>query len=348
MSEIRFDILHDTHVIMAPERLHRPNNEAMQTATKQESQIALECPFCEGNEALTPQEIFAMRENTANAQKWKTRVIPNLYKAVQIETQRNSKREGIFESYGGYGAHEILIDSPCHNCSMADLKKEGIENWLRTIIIRKEDLQKDLHLKYLSVFKNSGTSAGATQEHPHTQLIALPIVPKNLLRFLERNERYYHEHGRGIVNDVVQNEKDAKIRVIEELGNFIAYAPYASAFSFETIIAPTKQFLDLHECSRDEISDLAQLLNNLFTKLQRELGDFSYNINFFFAPINTNFEDETYMQNLERNFTFYIRITPRIYTLAGFELSNGMGINAILPEECAKFLRAESDYDTRH
>ncbi len=339
MSEIRFDVLHDTHVVMAPERLHRPNNTAVQT--KQESETTLECPFCEGHEALTPPEIFAMRENAANAPKWKTRVVPNLYKAVQIETQRSSKREGMFESYGGYGAHEILIDSPCHSCSMAKLGQEGIENWLRTIIIRKEDLKKDSHLKYLCVFKNVGTPAGATQKHPHTQLIALPIVPKTLISFLERNERYYHEHGRGIVSDVVQNEKDAKIRVIEELGSFIAYAPYASAFSFETIIAPTESFLHLSTCSREEINNLAQLLSNVFTKLQRELGDFSYNLSFFFAPINTNFEDEVYMQNLERNFTFYIRITPRIYTLAGFELSSGMGINAILPEECGKFLRGE-------
>ncbi len=339
MSEIRFDLLHDTHVIMAPERLHRPDNIAVWTEKK--SELALECPFCEGHETLTPPEIFAIRENVANAKNWKTRVVPNLYKAVQIETQRNSKREGMFESYGGYGAHEILIDSPCHDCSMANVGEEAIANWLRTIIIRKEDLKKDLYLKYISVFKNVGTPAGATQEHPHTQLIALPIVPKSLISFLERNEQYYHEHGRGIVHDVVQNERDAKVRVIEEIGNFIAYAPYGSTFSFETIIAPTKSFLHLNECNRVEITDLAQLLSSIFTKLQRELGNFSYNLSFFFAPINTNFEDEVYMQNLEQNFTFYIRIIPRIYTIAGFELSSGMGINTILPEECARFLRGE-------
>ena len=339
MSEIRFDMLHNTYVIIAPERLHRPNADACRHQTVETSQQ--NCPFCAGHEALTPPEIFAMRANSADTQAWKTRVVPNLYKALQIETERRSQRDGMFESFSGYGAHEILIDSPCHHCSMADLGQDGIENWLRTIIIRKQDLKKDPHLKYLSVFKNVGKNAGATQEHPHTQLLALPIVPKSTLAFLQRNERYYHEHGRGIVTDALYSEKSAKTRVIDEVGSFMAYCPYASTFSFETIIAPAKPFVHLSECSREDVSDLALLIANVFKMLDRELGTFDYNLNFFFAPINTNFEDEAYMPNVEKNFTFYIRIMPRIYTLGGFELSSAMGINPIAPEACAKFLRGD-------
>ena len=339
MSEIRFDRIHNTHVIIAPERLHRPNL----FKSKFSSTAKSICPFCEGKESFTPPEIFAIRENEANFSGWKTRVVPNLYKAVQIEEEQGSKREGLFESVNGFGAHEILIDSPCHMCGMAELEKEGIENWLRTIIIRKDDLAKDKRLIHLSVFKNSGQNAGATQEHPHTQLIALPILPEEEILFLKRNMDYYNVHGRGIVEDVVKNEKIAEVRVLDEIGVFLAYCPYASAFSFEVIIAPTKNFASLCECSRSELSDLSLLIQKVFEMLNKQLNSFDYNITFHFAPLNSNFEDEYYMSDLGENFTFYIRITPRIYTLGGFETSTSMAMNSVTPEEAARLLKGDEN-----
>jgi len=337
MSDIRFDVLHNTHSIIAPERLHRPNLLQHESVTKRK----IKCPFCEGNENLTPPEIFAIRDNTANTSGWKTRVVPNLYKALQIEADEDSQRNGFFESINGFGAHEILIDSPCHTCNMNALKKEGIQNWLRTIIIRKNDLKKDTRLIYLQVFKNNGQNAGATQEHPHTQLIALPLVPEATLLFLQRNQEYFEIHGRGLLADIVHNEQLAKVRVVDETGAFIAYCPYASAYAFEVIIAPTKNIYNLDSCSRENVSDLALLLQKVFVMLNKQLGKFAYNINFHFAPLNRNFENEKYMQDLEKNFRFYIRITPRIYTLGGFELATSMAINSVAPETAAKLLRGD-------
>jgi len=336
MSEIRFDRLHNRYVIIAPERQHRPN------LPKRESlqQRVQKCPFCEGNEFLTPPEIFALRENNkANERGWQTRVIPNLYKAVQIETQLESKRDGFFESVSGFGAHEVIIDSPCHNCTMAELGSEGIEKWLRTMIVRINDLQKDKRLVSLELFKNSGKGAGATQQHPHSQLIALPVMPIKHLEFLQRNADYYHLHGRGIVEDVVYNEKRAKERVVAQNDSFVAYAPYASFFAFEMIIAPHRVIPTLSSCSREELSSLALLLEELFKKLQMQLDIFDFNIAFYIAPLNENFENEIYMKDLEKNFTFYIRVMPRIYTLGGFELSTQMAINSVSPETAAKLLR---------
>jgi len=337
MSEIRYDRVHDNYVIIAPERQHRPNlpkKEVFESSVKN-------CPFCEGHEDFTPPEIFALRENEANATGWKTRVVPNLYKAVQIEEPDISKREGIFEYAAGFGAHEILIDTPCHTYNVSTLSKDALLDWLKTISIRSEDLAKDKRLITLNVFKNSGKNAGATQEHPHTQLIALPIMPKNSLDFLKRNQEYYILHGRGIVEDMIHNEKLEKVRIIDEIGSFVAYCPYASFFAFEVIIAPTKVLTGLNKCSQSELVDLAELIKRVFEMLDTQLDTYDYNINFYMAPLNKNFENEAYINDLEKNFTFYMRIMPRIYMLAGFELSAGTAVNSVGPEICAKLLRGD-------
>jgi UDPglucose--hexose-1-phosphate uridylyltransferase len=337
MSEIRLDRIHNQYVIIAPERLRRPD----QVKHYSFKVVSATCPFCEGNEDLTPPEVFAIRDNEANSPYWKTRVVPNLYKAVQIELEDVSKRDGMFESIAGVGAHEILIDSPHHDRNLVDLDKEALQNWFRSVIIRIDDLSHDKRLVYLSVFKNYGKNAGATQDHPHTQILAIPIMPQNELVFLQRNLKYYQRHGRGILQDIVYNEKIAKERVLQESGDFIAFCPYASAFPFEVMVAPTKRIASLNKCTRKEVVDLSALLKSVFEMLRGQLGDFDYNLSFNLPPLNANFENDEYMDAMEKNYTFSIRITPRIYALAGFEISTGMSINSVEPEECAKLLRGD-------
>ena len=337
MSEIRLDRINNQYVIIAPERLHRPN---LKDCNKKYGFNAT-CPFCEGNEELTPKEVYALRDNEPDSGMWKTRVVPNLYKAVQVELEDNSFRDGVFESRAGVGAHEILIDSTCHDCDFSDLEASQVENWLRSIIIRVEDLQKDRRLIYLSVFKNFGKNAGATQEHPHTQILALPIMPKDELVFLDRNMDYYSRHGRGMIEDIIYNEIRAKQRVLDRIGNFVSFCPYASAYPFEIMIAPTENISNLNRCSRKDIIDLANIMKMTFEKLKKQLGRFDYNMYFNLSPLNSNFENEKYISSIEKNYRFSVRITPRIYRLGGFELSTGMYINSVEPEYCAKLLRGD-------
>lgn len=338
MSEIRFDRIHNQHVIIAPERLYRPNIDFVK---KEENEQHKQCPFCEGNETLTPKEVFAIRENEANMSGWRTRVVPNLYKAVQIELEDSSKRNGMFETTMGLGAHEILIDSPNHNGNFEALEDGSIKNWLKSIIIRKEDLQKDIRLIYMSVFKNKGERAGATQPHPHTQLLALPVMPKNELVFLERNMIYYRTHGRGIVEDIVHNELVSETRVISQVGDFVAFCPFASAFPFEVMIAPSKNLSTISKCNRKQVGDLSILIHRVFYLLTKQLGNFDYNLSFSLPPLNQNFENENYMPYINSNYRFFLRIMPRIYNLGGFELSSGMSINCVMPEDSVKLLKGE-------
>ena len=337
MSEIRLDRVHNQYVLIAPERLHRPSISAKRKASDRK----VICPLCEGNEHLTPDEIFALRDNGANNTGWKTRVVPNIYKAVQIELADISKREGMFESIPGVGAHEIVIDGASHDSTFKNNTAQDIEDWLRTIIIRMNDLKNDKRLVFLSIFKNHGKNAGASQEHPHTQLIALPIMTQNEIVYLERNLRYYRRHGRGILEDVLQNEISAKVRIIHEVGNFVAFCPYASNFPFEVMIVPMINISSLNKCSRKDTTNLSIIIKKVFKSLHKQLGRFDYNLYFKNAPLNKNFENETYMDYLDENYRFSIRITPRIYRIGGFEVATSMFINSVPPEDCAKLLKGE-------
>ena len=336
MSNIRLDLLNDKYVLIAPERLHRPDFYKRTLADMSKKN----CPFCEGHEDMTPSEIYAARDNQPNTPGWKTRVVPNLYKAVQVELQSGSKMQGMFETIQGVGAHEVLIDSPNHDKDIVTLDASHIELWLKSMIQRIVDLKRDQRLIYLNIFKNYGENSGATQRHPHTQLMALPVMPKDELDFLKRNFDYYKKYGRGLVQDIVENEKISKeSRVIEEIGDFIAYCPFASSFPFEVTIAPLKDISSLELCDSQELENLSFMVKTVFEKLHKQLGEFDYNLYFRLAPLNKNFENEEYLSHIQNNFRFTLHIVPRIYRLGGFELSTNMTINPVSPEECARLLR---------
>ena len=335
MSEIRRDRLHDHYVLIAPERMRRPDTLLVKpSSTSKDS-----CPFCEGHEEMTPPEIYAIRNNHANENGWSVRVIPNLYKAVQIELENHSKIDGMFESRPGLGAHEIVIDTPSHDCRMADLDSLHIGQWLSAISMRIADLRHDKRLIHISVFKNHGENAGATQPHPHTQIIALPVEPHNTLRLMEKDFQYYRRHGRGKVEDILENERNEEVRIIAQKGDFVAFCPFASSFPFEVMIAPRRALSTLDDLNRDDIVHLSKLLKEVFMRLDVQLGDFNYNLAFNMAPLNSNFENESYFPHLKKYYRMTIRIIPRIYRLGGFELSTGMLINPVEPEEAAKLLR---------
>lgn len=340
MSEIRLDRLHGQYVLIAPERLHRPDYHR---AELDESESERPCPFCEGNEALTPPEIFALRENAPDTAGWQTRVVPNLYKAVQIEETLHSDRRGIFERFSGVGAHEVLIDSPEHHKGFAERSPEAVSQWLRTILRRCADLRNDKRLVHMSVFKNSGGNAGATQPHPHTQLIALPVMPFHDKAYYEADYDYYRRHGRSQVEDIVENERQEKVRIVEEIGNFTALCPFASSYPFEVMIMPRKNFTRLETCRRDDIDDLARLLHGVFVRMKRQLGVFDYNLTFRLPPLNRHFDNASFFDELQYYNRFTVRIMPRIYRHGGFELATGTAINPVSPEEAAALLRADPE-----
>ncbi|WP_457565029.1 galactose-1-phosphate uridylyltransferase [Caminibacter sp.] len=321
MSEIRYSPLFDEYVIIAPERLHRP------IELKCENRIDTKnCPFCPENEKNLQKEIFSIRIDG----KWMTKVIPNLYKALRIENPFYSKREGVFEKWGGYGAHEVIIDTPNHYKRVSEMSEREIFYWLKTIMARYEDLKNDKKLIVANVYKNVGINAGASLSHPHSQIIATPIMSSFQRRFFKRLFDYYKIHGRTLIDDLAENEE----KLIDE--EFKVFNPYASFFAFETII--TTPFVSI-SMDEENLKRLAAVFKKIIDALYAEIGEFDFNVLFYLPPMNKNFENEEYFNEIDKFFKFFIRITPRIYKLAGFEMLSGSFINPLEPSFATTLLR---------
>lgn len=341
MSQIRYDLIHDEYALIAPERLHRP--DCFKVAAATDSVESSRCPFCPGHEGMTPPEIFAIRENgKANTPGWKTRVVPNLYKAVQIEAPWQSRDEGPYRIWEGLGAHEVIIDTPRHLLRMDEWSQEEYRYWLQTLRERINDLRNDQRLIYFSLFKNQGRYAAATQSHPHTQLIALPTVPQVELAHLNRAHDYFLTHRISMFEAVLDEESRGGERIVAENDRFVLYCPYASAFAFETVIT-AREVTALNDLDDTAIEALAGVIKDAVGRLYQVLGDFDFNVLFNTPPMQKNAETEPFFDDLGQMWRLHIRIIPRLFRLGGFELGSGVIINPVAPEEAAKHLRSAGE-----
>jgi UDPglucose--hexose-1-phosphate uridylyltransferase len=337
MSEIRYNRLKDSYVIIAPERLHRPSSEFYEVERRAEQRV---CPFCEGNEKFTPPEIFAMRPSDSFANKigWKTRVVPNLYKAVQIEAP-HEHHYGMFEHWDGFGAHEILIDTPEHHTSMTQWSEENVIDWFTTLALRVKDLRKDKRIASLSLFKNEGIEAGGTQPHSHTQIIGLPIVAKAKKEEYKRLYEHYKHNQNSLIQLLVEQEKVDEKRIVALSENFTAFCPYASSHPFEIMISSTKALGDISTLSNDSIKELAPLILLVLKKLEKQLKHLNFNLILSTPPLQENTFSEDLLHSMPEANRFYIQIIPRIFKYGGFEQETDILINPVSPELAAKLLR---------
>jgi UDPglucose--hexose-1-phosphate uridylyltransferase len=325
MSEIRYSKFDDKYVIIAPERFHKPDN-----IVTQNSEDVSNCPFCPENENKLEKEIFSIRENG----KWLVKVVPNLYKALSLENKFESHIINGFEFYKGFGVHEVIIDTPRH-IKIFEFNKNEWMNLFITIKARITDLKKDSRIKYLSIFKNYGLKAGASQTHPHSQIIGMPLLPKVKKELLKREFEYYKKHGRKFLKDIVEEEMVENKRVLYKTQNFISFMPFASLFPFEIMIA---SFEESSYLEMNNFEELAVILQKSINLLYQEIGEFDFNIEFFEPPINKNFDNEEFFDEIKDFHLFYVRIRPRIFNLAGFEIMNEITINPVEPEFIKKVL----------
>ncbi len=333
MSVIRYCPLRDEKVIVAVNRLHRPVDYQICKAPVKEN--IEECPFERGREELTPNEIFSIRENG----EWLVRVVPNLYHALSVENEKKSYRKGFFEYEEGVGAHEVIIENPDHFKKMKDYSIKEFRDYLFAIKSRLLDLSNDKRLEYISVFKNQGINAGATLSHSHSQIIATPFIPKDIKNEIERKRDYYKTHNRALLRDIVTEEIREEKRIIEKNDDFLAFVPFASLYPFETIVAPLEDIHSLAFFDEEKLLSLSKILQTVFKKLYRVLGDFDFNIVYKNSPPITEQFEPTYFYQIDKFYIFYIQIIPRLYKLAGFEIATNMRINPISSEDAAKQLK---------
>jgi UDPglucose--hexose-1-phosphate uridylyltransferase len=291
---------------------------------------AKDCPFCYGREGDTPLEIVAHRRHGApNTPGWTVRVVPNKYPALMIEGELVKEGDGVFDLMSGVGAHEVIVDTPDHMRDMADLSYPEMEEVVWAYLGRSIDLRRDKRFKYILVFKNYGKSAGATLEHPHSQLIALPIVPKVVQEEIDGAKRYYDYKDRCVFCDMLRQENLDKERIIYDGRYFTAFCPYVSRFSYEIWILPKKHQSDFANLERDCISCLARALRDCLARIKGLLGDPSYNFIIHSSPINGHERED---------YHWHIEIMPKLAKIAGFEWGSGFYINPVPPEIAAKNL----------
>jgi UDPglucose--hexose-1-phosphate uridylyltransferase len=337
MSELRWDPLKLHWVIIATERGRRPRDFLVE----QESGELTSCPFCYGNEGRTPQEIFAIRPSgPANAPNWKVRVVPNKYPALRIEGELNNRGYGLYDVMNGIGAHEVIIETPDHHRGLADLTPTEITDVLVAYRTRYLDLRRDMRFRYMVLFKNHGTRAGATLAHAHSQLIAVPLTPPVAATELRVCREFYENKERCIFCDLIGFELANGDRVVKEFANYVILAPYASSFPFELRLYPKRHAHDFALSTDAELAELAVAMKEMLSRLKAVLKDPPYNFIIHSAPPRQErLGKPEYWSSIEYDYHWHIELVPRLTQIAGFEWGTGFYINPTSPEDAAAFLR---------
>ncbi|MFA5035228.1 MAG: galactose-1-phosphate uridylyltransferase [Candidatus Margulisiibacteriota bacterium] len=334
MPELRQNPATREWVIIATERAKRPEDLGSGICPTSESSRQ-NCPFCPGKESLTPGEILAYREfgTQIDTPGWWIRIIPNKFAALAPDS-RNRDRTKVLDFYSmmnGLGEHEVIIESPNHDQTIATMEEKQVEELFLAYRERYITLSKDPQFEMIIIFKNHGIAAGTSLHHPHSQLIATPITPMHIRHRLDESMRYFDDNGKCVYCVMIEKERQAKERVIMETDNFIAISPFAARSPFETKVYPKKHASSFDSILTSDAKELAYVMRTVLKKLYISLNNPDYNFVINSAPCH------------EKDVEYYhwnIQILPRVSAMAGFELGSGIYINTVIPEEAAKYLRS--------
>lgn len=321
MSKLRKNILNNEWAIIANERSMRPYQY-----NKENNEEG--CPFCPGNEEMTPNEILRINNPDGT---WNIRVVPNKFPAVkglneilegQLETFCVSEKEGY---------HEVVIETPLHNKGMNELGEDNIHTIFNVFRDRFIELSNFKNISHVQIFKNSGKYGGASIAHSHSQIVALPVIPPRLQRALNNCQNYYNEKKKCVICDIINAELERDIRVIYKNDGFVSCLSFAPRFSYETVIFPLSHKAIFSDVTNTEISLLTDAFYNTMKLLSNVLNDFPYNIVLNTAPFKYTSE-----------FHWHLEIIPRIMHHAGMELATGIFVNTISPEEAVKAIKEKA------
>lgn len=337
-NELRKDYLLNRWVVIAIERSRRPADFSVQRIKATQNKI---CPLCVGNEHLTPPammlylkhngEIKTSRDkNGERSQNWLIRVIPNLYPAFSPPEKLVDQTQIMKNDNFGYavGHHEVLVESPNHDEDPAESKLSQLSLLIHAYIDRLRELSLKPYVKYVSIFRNYGKEAGASLSHAHSQIIAMPTVPKIPAEEVEASKKFYEQHQKCVFCDIIKKETMSS-RMILDNQHFVVFAPYASIHPLEFWILPKKHTSNILGLLKSEIDAFAIALKTSLKGLKELVNDPPYNYCFH---LSINHEDEEY-------YHWHLEVYPRLSVWAGFEKNTGMYINTIKPETAAMELR---------
>jgi len=327
MPEFRQNMVSKEWVIIATERAKRPDNFVLKKEKKNPLPAYKEdCPFCPGNESMTPPSLYSIQKDG----DWSLRVVPNKFAALQSHLTTDRKHEGRFLKADGFGIAEVIIETPFHNRTIATMDLEEVTNTVFAYKERYLAISKTGKIDFINIFRNCGERAGTSLEHPHSQIIATPIVPPHVRNPLYQSQLACDTYGDCIYCGMMEEEKHQQVRMVRETKYFLVLCPFASRSPFETRIYPKVHRSSFATLSDEELVDFASVLQDTVKRLSIGLNDPDYNYIIRSAPIEDS--DVKYHH-------WYVVIVPKLTTPAGFEIGTGIYINTTLPEQCAEFLR---------
>ena len=338
MSELRRAAADQRWVVVAPERDFRPS-DFHPVEVESGGQALQSCPFCPGNEHMTPREVY--RVASADGASWRVRVIPNKFPALGSgEPPADAPVGQLFDRMDGVGAHEVVVESPAHDQDIPDFSIDQMVHVVNTYIQRMRSLVDDPLFRMVQLFRNHGRDAGASLAHPHAQIIATPVIPQDVLRSLQIASSYRERNGSCVLCDLLLAEQQSGERMIDDLNGFAVWAPFDSRFPFEMVIVPEEHDHDFTSLREDQQRGLAATLIRTTQRLRSVLGNAPYNLLLKMAPPPMRRHDgEPCWSALARDYHWRIELLPRLTGVAGFEWATGMHINPVLPESAARRMR---------
>jgi len=328
MPELRQNFFTKEWVIIATERAKRPEELATHRPVQTVPSFVESCPFCPGNESKAPPEV--LRYPADRNEPWAVRVFPNKFAALSSEAQPTRSLQHLRRRIDGFGFHEVIVDSPDHSSAMALLPDAQVAKILGVFKERYNALSTDQRVNHITIFKNHGADAGASLQHPHSQLIATPVIPSQVRHRLHEALRHYDDAGECMFCHMVEREVEDQTRIVLKSELFVAMEVFASATPFATHIFPLRHMASFGEITTAETADLARVLRSLLAKIY--LGLENPDLNFTIRSGPSDYCGA-------RHFHWYVSVIPRLTRVAGFELGSGMFINTVLPEAAAEFLR---------
>jgi len=327
MPELRKDYVTDTWVVFSAARAQRPGAFRGGNSTTDPEK----CPFCYGHEHMTPPEVLAYRKDgVPNGTGWWIRCVPNKYPALQVEGEVHRRVSQLFHSVNGVGAHEIIVETPEHEDHLSMQSEFQVQEIITAYKQRYLDLIRDKRFKYILIFKNHGERAGASISHPHSQLIATPIVPRRIVEEVNSLNRFYESTGGSCLYcEIVETELEEEKRIVSENESFVCLSPYAARFPFETWILPKAHEMAFEDIADDERTPFARILKDVLGRMFGILDDPPFNYYIHTAPCDRK----------ESKYHWHLEITPRLTETAGFERGTGFYINPVMPEDAAAILR---------
>lgn len=324
--ELRQDPFTREWVVIAPERARRPRSAPPAT---EERPVALDpdCPFCPGNEDRTPEEVWRLRGADG---AWSLRVVPNRHPVLARRSGPVRRRlDGPFITADGFGAHEVIVETPRHDLDLPDLDEAAVIGVFDAYRARSRAL-RTAGSGLVLPFRNHGAASGTSLSHPHSQVIAVPVVPPRYRRRFDIARAHFEDRGSTLHSDVTAAEIGGGTRVVAVSDRVLAVAPFASAAPYEVRVVPHEDNASFADASDETLVETARMIRRLLTALRDLLGDAPYN--YLIMSVPSGEERAGY-------FSWHLEVLPRLTAAAGFELGTGIAVNTVAPERAAAQLR---------